>query len=302
MGEKLKGHFEVPPQKMERGGESQLANTLRFFTTILSSRKNTKALGHFLKGAVVDWGIPHWRYDSGHVDISCETDTEIPSKNRVGIYMSYLQYPMDALGFLSREFGRKEIAKDTEKFLIDMSGFFAEAGFVYRTKQTTMVKPREGETFLKILRKVIPPNDMFPSLHVEIACHTLFQANRILNEHSKEGYGNFKRRLYRRAVDIIESCLVTKQHGLKDIAAGFFSYAARTEGFKESGIVESIIADLFKDLEESREMSREAAERIRASIREAYNDLFTSFETENKNYTQVLLAYIGEIEKQQMQK
>lgn len=55
-----------------------------------------------------------------------------------------------------------------------------------------------------------------------------------------------KDRLKDRGVKILESCLLLKQHGIRDISAGFAAISARDSNFTEKRAAD-LIGDLFKN-------------------------------------------------------
>ncbi len=271
-------------------------NSLFCLLAVFSSIKNTKAVFYSLRRAVIDWGVPHWKYKNGPIDVILKVDDEMPLKECTGVYMSYLVYPAGVVGFINREFGRRKAREDTTKFFNDFANLYITSGTVYRHTQTTMIKPEGGGLAIRIIKKLVPPNCMFPSLHVQITCHALFNADRVIKKYTNgKDYRQYQHWLHSQAVDIIESCLISKQHALADISAGFFAYGAVTEGFKESGMVESIIKDMFKKLEKTGEMSKESANKARKGIEQIYKELFTAYKNSNKEHTQILLDYINKL-------
>lgn len=266
---------------------------------LFSKAPMIKATGKYLKNIVFDYYAKQYHDSGSEVNVGTPTDEKIPFKdNYLPTYLSFISYWLANTLYIEREFG--EVARDDlVKFVTDMAGFYAESGVVFEHAQTKLHRGGNDGVAIQLLRLVDKNKNMLPSLHVEVVAHTYSRVTDILAKHApgqEEEYKFVKDRLLERGAHILESCLFTKQHGFRDIAAGLAAISARDPNFNEER-VRTLINGMFKDNKEN--LSQEVINEVRYETKKLYNNLMAQIHADpDKDYTLVLIEYIRSIEKE----
>lgn len=272
---------------------SKLGEGLKFF----SKFELLKSLAGYFKNISFDYFARQYRDQSKPVVIESELDKEIPLEEwRLADYLSFMVFWVAELLFLNKKFGDK-VVMEGAKFVTDLAGFYAESGVVFKQAQTTVHRGGEGGAALSFLREIDKSRNMFPSLHAEITAHTYSRFSNIIDSQTQnKEFQPVKDRLLKRATRILEACLLTKQHSLKDIAAGLAAVSARDPGFtkeKASFLVDQMFT------EDSAGMEQEKVLRIRDEIKSVYSDLMSKIELDpSRDYSKVFIEYIKSIEQE----
>lgn len=234
------------------------------------------------------------------IDITTELDERIPfDDSKLADYLSVFSFALWALLFLRREFGNKAVA-DGAKFLNDLAGFYADGGMVFRRGASIFRRGGKPGPAITLLREIDTVQNVFPSLHIEIAVHTRAYTEDIIDAyaHGDADYEALKERMFVRVVRIIESTLLLKQHGWRDIAAGLVAISARDPKFTPER-ANAITDGLFQKVPEG--MASEDAQILRDKVKGLYAQLMERLaEQPDIDFTEILIQYVREIDYKEM--
>lgn len=256
------------------------------------------ATRRWLHAMIFDYYAKQYTKHFREVDIAIPIDDKIPLKEEtLPTYLGFIAYFLSQMIYIKRELG-PEAQADLVKFVTDMAGFYAESGVVFQQAQTKLHRGGGGGVALQFLRTIDKNKNMFPSIHVEVVAHTYSRILDIIEKYDGQREKEFefvKSHLKERGVRILESCLFLKQHGIRDISAGFAAISARDNNFTEERAGD-LVNDLFKD---NPDISEDLAEEARAEIMDLYRKLMEQIAADpSKDYTKILIEYVKDLEKE----
>ncbi len=94
------------------------------------------------------------------------------------------------------------------------------------------------------------------------------------------------------SLKIIESCLQTKQHGIRDIAGGLAVVSFRFPQFSQEDI-RQLIDVMFSDSKSG--FDRDTASFVRAKVASGYSELLARANSGEGNYRSALVEYVRSI-------
>ncbi|MDP3696796.1 MAG: hypothetical protein Q8R55_02065 [Candidatus Taylorbacteria bacterium] len=228
-----------------------------------------------------------------YVDTSLESRI-IPQSGALRSYLSFLPFLVGSLGFLKWKFGNR-VRQDVCLFMGDLKDLFSDAGFVFENAPTKLQYRQSPGIGLKVLHFFDRPRNCFPSLHVILASYSYLKTKELINKYSPDFRVHFQENnfLFSWSLKIIESCLLTKQHGLRDIAGGLAVISAKCPQFDRKDI-EEIICLLFSD--NVKGFPGDTISLARKEIESVYVQLMNVINSDLKSdYRSVLVNYIRNI-------
>src|SRR3989344_3702991 len=189
---------------------------------------------HFLrliKHIFTDYFVKQYgRQPAIYIDAPLDKDICVYPR-AINTYFNFIPLLLGSLGYVQKEFGTK-VKDDVDRFIEDLIDLYGNAGFVFENTPTILGGRSSKGVGLKILHFFDRPRNYFPSLHVILVSYAYFQTCRIIDKYSgNENHMEVRGRLFNRSVSIIESCLLIKQHGIRDIAGGLDLITFKDAGF-----------------------------------------------------------------------
>lgn len=208
-------------------------------------------------------------------------------------YFGFIPFLIGSLGFLKLNYGNKT-HQDVCLFLKDLKRFFSDAKFVFENAPTKLQYRPSPSLALKTLHFIDRPRNCFPSLHVILTSYSYLKTSELikryaLNDKTHSLARNF---LLEWSLRIIESCLLTKQHGLRDIAGALAVVSCKCPQFSRQDIKE-IISLIFSN--QAYGLSQDSVDLLRKEIESVYNELITNIEGQNGDYCSVLVNYVRSV-------
>lgn len=161
-------------------------------------------------------------------------------------YLSFVPLLLGNFGYINKEFGGK-VRGEIDGFLNDLVDLYKNAGFVFENAPTTLGGRESRGVRLMALHFLDKPRNFFPSLHVVMVSHAYFYTCLFIEKYGNGGdYTGVRMELFNKIVKIIESCLLTKQHGIRDIAGGLAMVSLKDKRF-DAGMAKEIIYAMFSD-------------------------------------------------------
>src|SRR3989344_7948149 len=226
--------------------------------------------------------------------VDAELESRIIAQSRaLNSYLSFIPFLIGSLGFLKWQFGN-EIRSDICLFMRDIKDLFSDAGFVFENAPTRIQFRQSPGVGLKLLHFFDRPRNCFPSLHVILAAYSYLKTKELVSKYSADESAHAKADIFLRqwSLSIIESCLLTKQHGLRDIAGGLATISAKCPEFGQEDIKE-IISLLFS--EDSSSFSGDTVYLVKEEIKSVYAELINSINIQKGDYRSALVNYIRSI-------
>lgn len=230
--------------------------------------------------------------------VDTAVDKEIlPRPEVIGIYFGFIPFLVGSLGFITKEF-KKLADSDIDSLIISLIGFYSDAGFIFNNAQTTFANRKSKGIGLTLLHLFDRPRNYFPSIHVVLVSYVYHRTCQIINKYTDNLiYGEMiKEQLSKRTIHIIESCILTKQHSVRDIAGGLALISSQDKEFCDQ-IAPKLIHSMF--LEQSFGMKDELIQRIKSEIRVRYLDIMSYVVKEkynNYNYKQGFVDYLKSVD------
>lgn len=235
-------------------------------------------------------------YKSAHsvkyVDI--ELDNRILARpGALNSYLGFIPFLIGSLGFLKWKFGNKA-GQDICFFMKEVKNIFSDAGFVFENAPTRLQYRQSPGMGLKILHFFDRPKNCFPSLHVMLASYSYLKTKELISKHSPNPglYFRADSFLLNWSLKIIESCLLTKQHSLRDIAGGLALISAKYPQFDQKDVKE-IIDLLF--LNHLSSFPEDIIYLAKEEIRSVYAKLVLNIDNKNGDYRLALVNYVRSI-------
>lgn len=231
--------------------------------------------------------------------IDTPIDEEIlPRPETMGTYFGFIPFLIGSLGFLKKEF-QKRADKDVDNLIISLAGFYSDVGFIFDNAPTTFANRKTKGLGLAILHFFDRPRNYFPSLHVILVSYAYYKICHIIDKYSGDPRSSeiIKEHLFQRVGGIIESCILTKQHSIRDIAGGLALVSNKEKEFGTQ-VAPRIIHAMF--LENSFGMPDNVIGRVKLEIERLYFDIMSNMEKRNDgdyNYNQSFVDYIHSIKK-----
>jgi len=262
------------------------------FTDLLvwHSKDFLTLLGHMFKDYLFE------QYKPARTLVYVDTELEnriIPRSGALNSYLSLIPFFIGSLGFLKQQFGRK-VRQDVHLYFRDLKNLFSDAGFVFENAPTRMKYRQSPSVGLKLLHFFDRPRNCFPSLHVILVAYSYLKTKELVSKYSADESAHAKADIFLRqwSLSIIESCLLTKQHGLRDIAGGLATISAKCPEFGQEDIKE-IISLLFS--EDSSSFSGDTVYLVKEEIKSVYAELINSINIQKGDYRSALVNYIRSI-------
>jgi len=176
----------------------------------------------------------HQRKPAFCIDVKLDEEI-LPQSKALGAYFDLFPFLFGSAGFVKKNIG-EAVVGDFNHFLRELADFYSDTGFIFDNAPTMFRNRISGQWPLKILHFFDRPRNFFPSLHVILASYVFFETSRLLDKYPAGFLSSFeiKEGLFKRSVRIIESCLLTKQHGIRDIAGGLALVSIREPEFEQT--------------------------------------------------------------------
>lgn len=225
-----------------------------------------------------------------YVDEKLDGDI-LAQSGTLGAYFDFFPFLIGSAGFV-KKYIKKAEPEDLDFFLRRLADFYSDAGFIFENAPTTLLNRKATGWPMKILHFLDRPRNFFPSLHVVITSYVYFETSKLIDKyHSDQLDGSrIKKCLFKRALRIIEACLLTKQHGLRDIAGGLALVSIREPEFQETAhkIIQSMFVEKpFVLPGDFSGLLRQEIERIYAEIMD-----YTTVNLVADNHSQSMAEYI----------
>ncbi|MDO8496496.1 MAG: hypothetical protein Q7S43_03510 [bacterium] len=236
-------------------------------------------------------------YESVHSAryVDAELESRIIAQSRaLNSYLSFIPFLIGSLGFLKWQFGN-EIRSDICLFMRDIKDLFSDAGFVFENAPTRIQFRQSPGVGLKLLHFFDRPRNCFPSLHVILAAYSYLKTKELINKYSSDQLNHVQANMFLRqwSLSIVESCLLTKQHGLRDIAGGLAVVAARFPQFDRRDVQE-MIGLLF--LDNLGVFSDNTVSLVRVEVTSVYDQIMNAINNDPKrDYRSALVNYVRSI-------
>lgn len=208
-------------------------------------------------------------------------------------YFGFIPFLIGSLGFLKLNYGNKT-HQDVCLFLKDLKSFFSDAKFVFENAPTKLQYRPSPSLALKTLHFIDRPRNCFPSLHVILTSYSYLKTSELIKRYTPNDKTHSLARnfLLEWSLRIIESCLLTKQHGLRDIAGALAVVSAKCPYFNRQDIKE-IVDLIFSG--QAYSFSKDSADLLRKEIELVYCELIASIESQNGDYRSVLVDYVKSV-------
>lgn len=230
---------------------TKLSWQLKHLAKILPSLRKKdfrKGVQGILNGYLIDYRKANRKIYPNEINVELPIDKKIPfEKNELSTYMSFVGFWVAGINFVQKEFGKKAEG-DVVLFLSDMAKFYPQAAVIYNSAQTSFERGKPVGLKFKLLHFIDSSKNASPSLHVEVAAHTFSRITEIIKKHSKEDSGFYEpiiNALFIKAVRILESVLLVKQHVVMDIALGLAALSAGDQTFSQEKAL-NLVNAMFK--------------------------------------------------------
>lgn len=224
-------------------------------------------------------------------------DEEIlPKPEAMATYFGFIPFLIGSLGFLKKEF-EERADKDVDNLIISLADFYSDVGFIFGNAPTTFANRKTKGLGLTLLHLFDRPRNYFPSLHVILVSYAYYKVCQIIDKYSDDPRGSaiIKEHLFQRVSGIVEACILTKQHSIRDIAGGLAFVSNKEKKFGVE-VAPRIIHAMF--LENSFGMADNVIGRVKLEIEKLYFDIVSYMERGNDgnyNYNQSFVDYIRNI-------
>lgn len=227
--------------------------------------------------------------------IDTPIDEEIlPRPEAMGTYFGFIPFLVGSLGFLKKEF-QKRADKDVDNLIISLVDFYSDIGFIFYNAPTTFANRKTKGLGMTLLHFFDRPRNYFPSLHVILVSYAYYKVCQIIDKYSDDPRGSemIKEHLFQRVAGIVESCILTKQHSIRDIAGGLALVSNKEKEFGVE-VASRIIHAMF--LENSFGMADNVIGRVKLEIERISFDIMSYMKRGNDgNYNQSFVDYIKNI-------
>lgn len=199
-------------------------------------------LGTILKNFWREYYLVEFEQAKVMYNVTLPVDGKIPFKSRAfGAYINFILPIAAFVGFIYKN-GGPQTLPDLERFLLDISNFYVDAGKVFRSSQTTF-KRTGDEWQVALLRLLDKEKNSAPSLHVAIVSFVYFRGAELVETYASASAEKSKLVLLRYACRVIDSTLLIKQHCIQDVALAFALVTFRHPAFRPTE--QKLIDDLF---------------------------------------------------------
>ena len=250
------------------------------------------ALRNFLKSAWQNYFKKQYA-NVPVVNIALPVDNKIPVVHRsLQIYLSFIPLSLGVILFLHQEFeGRAD--RDIEVALALGDDLYKEAGKVFGSLQSSLVREEVDHWGFKVLRLVDRNRNCYPSLHAQIIGEMYLLFKESVKKYAKDSaeYAELDSQIFKHGVEILESCFTTKQHSVQDIAAGFAALSYKDSKFTPE-LAERFIANIFKL--EKYGLDEKVVTQARQSMSKIYLTLLKKLK-DQKDIYQVFMAELQRI-------
>ena len=225
--------------------------------------------------------------------IDCQLDGYIlPQPKALGAYFDLFPFLVGSFGFVKKYTG-KSTQEDLNRMLRRLVDFYSDAGSIFENAPTTLLNRKTRGWSLKILHSLDRPRNFFPSLHVVTASYVYFGTLGLIDKYPTDYLDSsvVKQSLFDRMIRIIEACLLTKQHGIRDIAGGLALVSIREPEFKETAY--NIMGAMFKKGPFA--LSDQASGQLKEEIERIYAEIIGCIGASNvstNNHPQFMAEYI----------
>jgi hypothetical protein len=224
------------------------------------------------------------------VSVDHDLDKSIPfCPDLVDVYSRFISLWIKSTYFIYREFGRSTLP-GIAIFINGLSNLYMESGRIYKTCQSTTVRPKYLKNMKFILIHAFDPHlHCVPSLHVLIVVYNYIMMTKLIEQYSDDTseYSEQKHYMYSQAVAITESILLVKQHSVNCIPAALFAMSRLHPEFSRNDAA-AFINQLFVDTDIEIELESE----IKDFMLTQYQDFMDSCETKQQDYSEVLLEFL----------
>jgi hypothetical protein len=256
--------------------------------------KHPKDLGGFLVRICKDYVFEEFKTAEKIIYIDADFEGSFDSQpGWLGSYLSFILYTIGSLGFLKWNFGNP-VSKEICLFMDDIKGMYSDAGFIYENAPTKLKFRQSPGIGLKVLHFIDRPRNCFPSLHVILTAYTYLKTKELIAKYASDHtvHASADHYLFKWAIRIIESCLMTKQHSFRDIAGALALVSSKFPQFERKD-TEGIIEQLF--LDNPRGLSGDTKDLIRNGLKTTYSELMTTINLANSSPRSVLVDYVRSI-------
>ena len=252
-----------------------------FYGLFYLFKEHRKSLFKLLKHIFTDYFFQQLkRKPATFIDVSLDLEIQ-PMAGVVSTYFSFIPFLVGSLWFLKKEFKNKA-DQDIDNLITSLIDVYSSAGFIFDHAPTVFADRRSKGLPLQILHLLDRPRNYFPSLHVILVSYVYYRVGEIVNKYADDSraYEATKRQMFNRATGIIESCILTKQHGIRDIAGGLAFVSGKEKEFGDT-LVARFIESVF--LEKSFGMEDGLIKRARLEIRNLYFDIMGRVDETDRN-------------------
>ncbi|MGL4369036.1 MAG: hypothetical protein ACRCUT_05100 [Spirochaetota bacterium] len=226
---------------MEKKKAVPRAGLFRIIRMAAGSPLLLKEVSRFAGCVLRDFFIPQFSRIAGVssrpvVSVDHRLDRTIPFyRGGVKVYLSFIRFWVDPLVHVHRVEGRKTLPL-ISSFIADLSRFYKEAGCVYRSVNSTTVRPVCLRNPRFVMIHLFDPHlNCVPSLHVIVSCYAYRKIAGILPLFpSFPDADMVKSEMEDTALRIVESVLRIKQHSVNCVAAGLFFLTCHYDSFTEA--------------------------------------------------------------------
>jgi len=274
----------------------QLGQLIKLMPQFKNSGVRRGAAGFFVKGYLSEYRKAARSKHSLEINVELPVDSKIPFEpTALPTYVSHVGMVISGANFIKKEFG-KEVETDLGKYATDIAALFPEAAQVYRSAQTSFRRTGQGGFGMKMLRLVDSEKNACPSLHAEIVALAYSRICDILDAHAKNpaSYEPIKNLYFQRAVKILESVLLVKQHVVMDIAVGLAVVSGRDSSFSPTRAQKMVDAMFEKD---RHGMDQTVINEVRVTILSIYNEVAARIKTKPKTpLPEVIVGYLKDFD------
>jgi hypothetical protein len=164
----------------------------------------------------------------------------------VGIYRDFIEFWVQIVGFLLKQYGKKGIAP-SQKIINTMTELYPFAAKVYKKNMSTAYRPKYFGKFHFILIHTTDPHLMcIPSLHImtAIRAYTIFRET-IRSFGDEEILSKELQNIYNGAIQITEAVLYVKQHSLNCVPATMYTMSRFDPPLFSQEEAEKFVQQLF---------------------------------------------------------
>jgi hypothetical protein len=188
----------------------------------------------------------------------------------LGAYLSFVGLWISAINFLEKEFGKSAEA-EIRDLVKGIAALYPEAVKIFNIAQTSFERKGNGGFKLNLVRKIDSAKNACPSLHVQVAAYTFFKVSEIVEQKASDPslYRPITQAYFEKAVEIIESTMLIRQHVTLDVALGLAILSATEKRFTKE-IAVQIINALFA--KHQYKMTQEIITIVRNRISQLYGE------------------------------